>query len=302
MTIDVLVTGADGFIGRVLVRRLQDSAGISQVVGVSRTDYDLADGQQAVACIMTQRPKKIVHLAASVDRSASLDSPERQWRDTFTAGRNVLQAASDAGVSHVLMAGSIEELGAQSGVLGTEMPPRPESVYGVCKAALGTVADYFARTHPMRIDWFRPFNVYGPGQRGPVLIPYALNCASAGRPGEFTDGTQVRDFLYVDDLAEWIVAAVTSDADQEPTDVLVTHHLGTGIGTPVRKVLEAIAAMFPGTNFAFGARPRRPGEPEVQVAPRQSSSHQTRWQWAPSTELNEGLRLTVDSLTAEAER
>jgi nucleoside-diphosphate-sugar epimerase len=286
---DVVVTGAGGFIGRALIARLA-SLGVTGVVGVDRDDIDLADSDATRDEIARLRPRTLVHLAASVRRDPSPESERAQWRDTFGAGRNVIEAAAELEIPHLLFAGSADELGDQQGVLDAGTPCRPISVYGLCKCLLQEVADFHARRSTMRVDWFRPFHVYGVGQRGPALVAYAFEAAISGAPAQFTNGLQQRDFVYIDDVVEWIAAGVQAPLDGSG---LTVHHLGTGVGTRVRVVLDTIAAEFPSPRFDIGALPRRVGEPDYQVAPPPDQNQTASWPWAPTTSLEEGLARTA---------
>ena len=205
-----------------------------------------------------------------------------------------LEAAAEIGVSHLLCAGSADEFGDQEGIVGPGVPARPITVYGLCKSLLREIADFHARGSTMRVDWFRPFHVYGPGQRGSSVIAYAFEAVTADVVAEFTDGAQSRDFTYVDDVVDWLIAGLRSPAGDGHTGGLAIHHLGTGVATPIRDVLAAIAAEFPSSRFDLGVRPRRPGEPDCQIAPPPAQSADAQWRWTPRISLAEGLDRTAE--------
>lgn len=284
----ILVTGAGGWIGSRVCERLRSSGRV--VADPSRGDVDWSDRDVTVTAIRDLAPATIVHLAASTDRGSGVDGV--QWRDTFLAGRNVVESAADAGVGHVLIAGTMEELGDAEGVLTVQVPPRPRTTYGLCKSLLREVAGFVARERPMRIDWFRPTTVYGPGQVGPMLVPTACRAATTGEPARFTAGTQERDFLFLDDLVDWI--ALASEQQPAPAGELNVHHIGTGEGVRVADVLAFIADAIPGTRFDIGGIPRREGEPDKQVAPRCPSGDPVLGGWRASTEWRDGLRRTIE--------
>ena len=286
---DVLITGASGFIGRALCRRL-GQRGDLHVVALGRGDADLADPLQTRKVLEAHRPAKIVHLAAALPLGPEdAAGRQRQWRDTFLAGRNVVEGAADTGVRHLLMAGSVAELGDQGGILAPDVPAQPSSTYGLCKARVRELAAVAARRDGLRIDWFRPFTVYGPGQTGSMLVPSAFGAAAQRQPADFTDGTQERDFLFIDDLVAWIASGLFWAAPGEAAGRLEVHHLGTGVATPVRDVLARIAGFFPGSSFRLGALPRRSGEPDRQVALYRPAP----WPWAPRFGIEDGLTATA---------
>ena len=289
----ILITGGGGFIGAALLSRLQETPLNSEVIGLKRAELDLTNAEATWTYLDKHRPSKIVHLASSLARGEDETSRARQWRDTFEGGRNLLSAAVAIKVPHILMAGSVEELGAQAGVLGTNLPAQPYTFYGLCKSLLRQLAEFHARRTAVRVDWFRPFTVYGPGQVGPLLIPYAFQMASASHPADFTDGVQERDFLYIDDLLNWLTLALRIDVTGIAHGEFHLHHLGTGVGTPVREILGAIAAEFPGAKFNLGARSRSPHEPMVQVAPQDRAPEPPLSYWVPTTPVRNGVAKTA---------
>jgi nucleoside-diphosphate-sugar epimerase len=287
-----LVTGGTGFVGSRLVAHLRHSrpAQVDAVLAPTRPELDLADAGAVDSFIERHQVDGIVHLAASLDRSSSPEAERGQWRNTFEAGRTVVEQGAKHGVRRFVIAGTIEELGDQEGVLDVDREARPRTPYSLCKSLLREYASYVARRRPVRVDWFRPFVVYGPGQQGDMLIPSAFHAAVTGRPCDFTDGIQRRDFLFVDDLVAWIESAMGFPAEAGRFHV---HHLGTGKAVPVREALEMIRAEFPDAPLRIGARSRRPGEPLVQQAPVYVPRDQGADSWRAQVTLRSGIEQTA---------
>ena len=290
----VLITGAGGWLGAALVSRLAD-LGAGPVVALDRAALDCADIEAVDAVLTELRPRTVVHLAASLARGPERGVAEAQWRDTFLAGRTVVHAAAASGVPHLVLLGTMEELGDHSGVLTVDLPSCPRTTYGLWKSLVREVAHFEARlTEGLRVDWARPTTVYGPGQRGGMLVPSACAAASAGEVARFTSGEQRRDFLFVDDLVAWMTLAVDARVAVGGERGFHLHHLGTGEGVAVRDVLALIAGEFPGARFELGALPRRPHEPPRQVAAPYASADPVLASWWPATSWQDGLKQTIE--------
>lgn len=284
----ILITGGAGWIGSRLGARLMHR---TQVSALSRADLDCADRSAVVQALAEIRPATIVHLVGSTAARLDPRLAEPHWRDTFHAGRNVVEVSADAGTRHVIMAGTIEELGDAEGTLTIDTPARPRTTYGLCKSLLREVAAFVARDSEVRVDWFRPCIVYGPGQRGQMLVPTACEAAISGRPTPFTDGRQHRDFLFVEDLLDWLELAI--DSGPEANGELNLHHLGTGEGARVADILAFIQKALPTARFELGALPRRQYEPSVQIVPLRPSSDPILGRWRATTSWQEGLGQTT---------
>ncbi len=284
----IVVTGASGFIGGALCASLS-RAGVPHRA-VSRTDLDLSDAAAVRRLLEATSPRVVVHLAGSVGKGEDERARAAQWRDTFHAGVTLVGEAEAASVPRLIIAGSIDELGPAEGVLGVATPADPRSTYGLCKDLLRRVSEHAARRSAIAIDWMRPFVVYGPGQTGSMLIPYAFDAASNGREGEFSDGLQTRDLLYIDDLVSWCLRALAPD--RLPARGCAIHHLGRGEGVRIRDVVTAVAEEFPAARFSFGRRSRRAGEPDVQCAPPVSEAT-TVAGWQPEVRWRDGVARTA---------
>ncbi|MEO7037964.1 MAG: NAD(P)-dependent oxidoreductase [Polyangiaceae bacterium] len=289
----VLVTGARGFIGQTLLALAQREGAGHTFVGVDYEDADLRDREATLRLLQRVKPERVVHLAGKLVKGESAEVLREQMEHTFQAGTVLLGAALETGVQHVLIAGTIDEFGSRGGVLSPTDQAEPVSYYGLAKALLREYAAFFARNRGMRIDWFRPFTAYGPGQAaGNMLLPVAFRAAKSGKPAQFTDGSQQRDFIHVADIAGWLLRALEIPLGHGP-GALSLHHLGSGHATSVRAVLEAIAAEFPGAQFELGALPRRPGEPSVQIAPAYESAEVSLKGWRPEREWRAGITETA---------
>lgn len=289
MSSRVLVTGASGFLGRPIVEMLRDLDAV-EVVSSTHDQLDLSDSGAVEALFSHGDFDILVHLAGRPRLGESPEAVATQWRDTFEVGRNVLTSAAANGVRHILAAGSMTELGNTGGYVGPEAAPAPVDTYGICKHLLLELSRHLVRVHGTRIDWFRPTAVYGPGQRGRMLIPSAFAAAMAQGSATFSAGTQQRDFIYVGDVARWVGLVVAASASLVPQQLSV-HHLGTSRPVRVSDVLDAIGRLC-GVSLDRGSAALRPGEPEVQSVPVYNTQSSSIVGWQAAVELTEGLRLT----------
>jgi len=288
----VVVTGAAGFIGRRVTTRLASTGRAVLALdraadpggwptGVEYRRTDLAEGMPAHTGNWT-----LVHLAWNMDRG------NRQAQDASLAV--FARLLGQTGLTQVIGLGSAEEYGGLEGVLSEDTAPGPElSHYGAAKHRACRALDAWARQGERNAVWLRPFVVYGPGQGGNMAIPYAVRQARTRQPADFSEGSQQRDFVHVDDVADGIArAACRRPAASAPFAVL---NLGRGEPVRLRDVLERIAVnMQAEERFRFGARPMRPGEPGRQVADLAAVHRVLDWKAAVS------WREGIDRLCAEA--
>lgn len=204
---------------------------------------------------------------------------------------NLLNAVEAADVKHLVISGSLEELGPQSGVLTPDSQSQPHTTYGLCKQLLLESCRFLVRRHRVRVDWFRPTTVFGPGQVGPMLIPSAFKAGYMGEPAGFTSGEQERDFLYVEDLVDWILCALQAPIEADAAQLHV-HHVGSSSPVPVREVLGYIQE-HSGVQLNIGAVQRRHLEPPLQTVPLFTSDEPGLNAWKPNTRWDEGLRKTA---------
>ncbi|HMO50428.1 MAG TPA: NAD(P)-dependent oxidoreductase [Kiritimatiellia bacterium] len=268
---NIIVTGSEGFLGRKLVDRLADSG--RSIIAVDRLFHsgsshdnvthhqsDLEDPSRLVpASIKPDTPFVLIHLAWDMRRYQGFGIQAGQI-DQFA---KLLDYWSERGLQRLIMMGSAEEYGHRAGrLLESDMPELPLSPYGWAKRAARDLAASWCIRTGIPVVWLRPFIMYGPGQRGDMMIPFALESARLKRRAHMTDGRQQRDFVYIDDVVEAIAMAVAQNASgyQE-------FNLGCGEGVKVADVVMAIAGHYGVEDlFELGARPRRPGEPDVQIA------------------------------------
>jgi nucleoside-diphosphate-sugar epimerase len=285
---DVLVTGASGFIGRALVRRLA-ADGHPPVCTSRQPVEDLVEGARWIPGDLTDpafvtrlvaevRPSVVYHLASAVTGSRSLDIVRPTLASNLSAGVNVLQAATEVACDRVILIGSGDEPADGAA---------PCSPYAAAKWAMGGYARMFRSLYRTPVTTARTFMVYGPDQPDrSKLVPYTITSLLRGEAPELTSGQRLVDWVYVDDVIDALLAVA-----EAPEAVGRALDVGSGRLHSVRHVVETIAGIVgAGVTPRFGGVPDRQAETE-SVA---DVAETTRvCGWAPATDLDEGLKRTV---------
>jgi nucleoside-diphosphate-sugar epimerase len=268
MTRRLLVTGATGFIGTAAARALLvtgaevhgvTASGRASPPGVMMHQADLLDEAATAGLLQRLRPTHLLHVAWDVTHGAYWTSPANfTW---LAAGARLLRDFLAAGGQRAVGVGTCAEY-VWEGDLYTEhaTPLAPATPYGRCKLAMG---EAFAAAGLMGAStaWARVFFPYGPGDGPQRFLPVLRRSLLAGEPVDTAAGTQIRDFIHVEDVAGALAALLLSP-------VTGPVNIGTGEGVALREVALELAAALgadPGL-LRFGALPIRPGDPPSLVA------------------------------------
>lgn len=294
----VLVTGATGFIGVRLVRRLAEAgaqvwAGVypgessERVAGlapeVRRVPLDVQDAEGVRQAVQRAAPDVVCHLAA-VGVSDTGVEPALALAVNAGGTVNLLEALRGRDVQRVVLAGTCYEYGAREAVEGLD----PFNAYAASKVAAWAFGRMYWRAYNLPIVTVRPFQVYGPGQPDHTLVPAAICAALNGRDLPMTEGEQQRDFIYVEDVVEGMLAAALAPGiDGESLD------LGSGVARPIRQVVERIWKLTGAMGrILLGTLPYRPGEAMHLAADAERTARLTGWR--ARVGLDEGLRCTIE--------
>jgi nucleoside-diphosphate-sugar epimerase len=292
----VLITGATGFIGtagrRALVRAGYEVHAISSHPQPDEPEVvwhraDLLADHDSERVLVAVRPELLLHFAWYAEHGRFWTSIENvRWAE---ATLRLMRAFAQHGGRRAVLAGTCAEYEwtPAGGVLSeTRTPLRPASLYGSCKNATRLIADALAMQVGIELAWGRIFFLYGPGEPATRLVPAVARALIAGEPVPVADGKQVRDFMYVDDVAEAFVSLLASDV-QGPVNI------GSGDGISLRALVELVGAAAGGSDLIqFGALPRRPGEPASLIADVGRLRVEVRFE--PRVRLEDGVAATVD--------
>jgi UDP-glucose 4-epimerase len=294
----IFLTGGAGYIGSVTTQCLLDAGHrVCVFDNLSRGHRAAVDPRAAFihgdlrapgaieAAVRRIQPDAVMHFAAFALVGESMEQPELYFENNVVGGWNLAEAMRKAGVRRIIFSSTCATYGIPERVPMTEdLPQRPENPYGESKLQFERMLSWYERLHGFEPVFLRYFNAAGATDRcgedhdpETHLIPNILRVAlgQADRVpvygGDYPtpDGTCIRDYIHIVDLAQAHMLAV-----EQP--VRGAFNLGNGGGFSVREVLEAARAVT-GHALPVELRPRRPGDPPRLVADAGKARRELGW-------------------------
>lgn len=303
----ILVTGATGFVGSHIARRLA-ALGAEVHVFVRKTSHprrlkdvasclrtviaDVEDPAPVREAVRSIRPRTIFHCAAFGGHSREKD-PEHAFRTNCAGTFHLLSACAETGFDRFLHTGSSSEYGPRTTPMTEEGAADPLTPYGASKAAATLWCRAMAVSKELPVVILRLFSPYGPMDDPDRLIPAAARAFLEGRSPELSSPEGVRDYVYIDDVVEaFLRAAVASGVSGEIINI------GSGRQHSVREVVALLYRITgSGASPRWNAVPPRAGSP-VWIAEIRKAKRLLAWE--PRVPLEEGLRRTVEWMKREA--
>lgn len=293
----VMVTGASGFIGQHCLPRLvakgfevhaisSRSEIRTTAQGVHWHCFDLLNAANCIEAVRIIRPTHLLHLAWIATPGVFWNSEDNlHW---LAKGTELVQAFYQYGGKRALGVGSCAEYAWNHDDYNEASTPlRPATVYGRCKLAMSQALETASVVGGGTWAWARLFFPYGPGEPADRLIPTVIRGLLGGEPVACTHGLQVRDFVFVEDVADALVALLDSS-------VSGAFNIGSGAATTVREVVSVIAARLGGLELVqFGARQAPEGDPEYVVA--DISKLKESLGWRPAFSLDAGVERSISA-------
>lgn len=279
----VVVTGAGGFLGRALCRRLVGAGW--EVVALNHRRADVTDPASMRGLVSAA--DAVVHLAFPTRMRR--ERPFETLREVLRGTSNVLRLAVECGASHVVLASSGKVYGPPRVLpISEDHPVEPQTRLGALKRLAESVLHDGARAvggaEGIGVTTLRIFNVYGPGQREEFVVPHLVASLRAGGPLRLGELDHRRDFIHLDDACAAFEVALDHPA---PAGALRALNVGTGRAVCVRELVERLGPLAGVTPEVIGDTTRlRPGEP---VEERADVARLRALGWAPRVELAEGL-------------
>lgn len=298
---NVLVTGGAGYIGSAVVEELL-AGGHTPVVydnlvaghaaavpsGVAFVRGDLFDGDLLRRTMAGHRIEAVIHLAAFLLPNESMTHPGKYFHNNVCGSASLLNAMVDAGVRRFILSSTCAIFGNPVRLPIDEDHPRdPISPYGASKHLIEQMLPWYEQAHGLRYACMRYFNACGAtSEHGEDhdpevhLIPLVLQVALGqreqikifGTDYDTRDGTCIRDYIHVGDLARAHVLALTPLADRSRN-----FNLGNGDGFTVREVIDA-ARRVTGHPIPAVEEPRRAGDPPIMIGDSRRARAELGWQ------------------------
>lgn len=309
----VLVTGATGFIGSHLTRRLvAEGAEVHALTSTVSSVYptrlvdvrdrvrlhsgSLTDRSAMDVVAATARPDVVFHLGAYTHVGKSWDRVDECVQANVQGTVNLLQALAPRGYARFVNTGTSEIYGDVDVPFREDGPVNPVSPYSVAKYAAERYCRMFVQGRGWPVVMLRPFNAYGPWQSPDRVIPEIIGRAVRGEPVRMTQGRQTREFNHVDDLVDGFVRAAV--ADGVVGEVL---NLGCGEEVSMRDLATTLLRLLGDPVVPeFGALPDRPTE--IWRMRADPGKAERLLGWRSTVPLEEGLRRTIEWYRAELAR
>ncbi len=305
----VLVIGGAGYIGSHAARALRRAGheviifdNLSTGYEFLAAGFELVKGDMLDAAALARvlpRADAIMHFAAHAYVGESVTNPRKYFHNNVEGGLSLLNAALDAGVKKIIFSSTCAVYGEPDKIpIAENIPRQPVNPYGVTKLFFEQALEAYHRAYQFRYASLRYFNAAGADDSGEIgelhdpethLIPVALRAAAGLGPGlqvfgsdyPTPDGTCVRDYIHVNDLASAHLKALDHLAAGKESFAV---NLGTGIGASVQEVINTVEEVT-GKPVPHKKMPRRPGDPPALVA--NPAKAQALLQWKASRGLKD---------------
>lgn len=298
-----LVTGAGGFIGSHLIKRLLDEGAQVHILlkenestwRIKDTldrlvvwEADITDLTSLQSILPRVKPQLIFHLAALVDVSRSWNRVVPMTNTNLLGTINLLTALKESCFETFIHTGSSEEYGNTPSPCREDQRESPISPYSFSKLSSTHFCQMAAKTFDLPITTVRLFPTYGPFQESAMFVPSAITSLLADKTFKMSPGEQKREFNFVSDIVEaYLKVAVCPEAHGEVLNV------GNGIPYKLKQVISIIKELIGGNlDIELGALPYRKGEGAECCCDNRKLRRLTGW--SPQVSLEEGLRLTVE--------
>ncbi|MEX0346891.1 MAG: UDP-glucose 4-epimerase GalE [Rhizobiaceae bacterium] len=298
----ILVTGGAGFVGSHTCKALAAagycpvtfdnlSQGHESAVQWGPLEIgDILDHDRLGDVFAAHDPEAVIHFAGSAYVGESVIDPGKYYRNNVTGSLTLIETMLKAGVNRLVFSSSCATYGIPDTLPILETcEQKPINPYGYSKLVVERIMRDFGRSHSLQSIALRYFNAAGSDPDGDIgedhdpethLIPLTLDAASGGTPltifgddYDTPDGTCIRDYIHVTDLAEAHVRALNAIDDHDGFEVF---NLGTSLGHSILEVIDMVNTVT-GLKVCYETGARRPGDPASLVADPSKAQNQLQW-------------------------
>ena len=303
---NILVTGGAGYIGSHVVRALKEASygfvvfdnfshGHREAVqGFNVVEGDTGNRSKVIEACRENKIAAVMHFAAHSQVGESVEKPALYYRNNVIGGLTLLEALLETGVKNFVFSSSAAVYGEPEHMpIDEEQALKPTNPYGETKVVLEKALDYYSRAYGLRSVSLRYFNAAGAAEDASIgedhdpethLVPLLLQTALGQRAklvvfGDdypTVDGTAVRDYIHVDDLAQAHLLALAQLLNEEGPAKATAYNLGNGQGYSVLQVIRIVEKVT-GLNVPYEIGPRRVGDPAVLVASAVKAEQELGW-------------------------
>lgn len=298
----ILITGATGFVGANLLKRLvamglpvaiiirkkSDTWRINDIISQVNIFYaDLTEAEAVKKAIKAIKPRTIFHLAAYGAYPFQKD-PEKIYQTNLLSTLNLMQACSESGFDIFINTGSSSEYGTKNQPMAETDLLEPNSHYAIAKASQTLLCEHYSREKNLPIVTLRLFSVYGPYEEPTRLIPtLVINCLR-GQDLSLASPATARDFIYIDDVINIYLQAAQN---QNIAGQII--NVGTGKQGTLNQVVDRVVELTQArVAKQWGTDAGRPFDTNIWVANNKKLSALLNYQ--PRFNLSEGLFATVE--------
>jgi nucleoside-diphosphate-sugar epimerase len=295
----ILVTGASGFIGQHIVAALNakgyevHGTYFQKPLDPRLTNFEHCEwyqlnllSEQEISELMVKvKPSHLIHLAWYTKHSKYWSSLENMnW---VAASLYLLRQFVDIGGTRIVMAGTCAEYDWRYGFCNEKLTPKePSTLYGVCKNSLQMMAHKFANENGLNLAWGRIFFPFGPGEHFKRLIPSVILSLLQGQIAHCTHGEQIRDFMYVEDVADALVTLLDTDFNG-------AINIGSGEAVSLKKIIYMIADYLKRMDLVeLGTLLACSDDPPMIVA--DNSILKNQMKWSPHYGLESAIEKTLE--------
>jgi len=293
----ILVTGATGFIGSHCVEALKGMdyeihavayGDVTPEISSNKVFYhnvNLFKKETVKALMSDVRPTRFLHLSWQVAPDSSASSVENYY--WVQASLDLLLRFVENGGKRVVMAGSSLEYDWNHGYCTEDITPRnPSNFYGICKNALQEIVKGYSSISGISTAWARIFFLFGPNEHPRRLVPSVIRSLLRGEPALCSHGKQIRDYLYVKDVADALVRMVAGNIEGAV-------NVGSGEPVSLKDLISYIAEKLGRSDLVrLGAIPPKPNDTNLVVA--NTDRLKKEMGWSPRYSLSRGLDETIE--------